>query len=232
MEFSPIRKFTTKALEVEKKGKDSQTIPFERSPKFVVGSNFVPNKQHDQTTEARFCEIVISDYFHVRTETNDYLETRTIRAEIGGDLWGAEYHADDYQADIHFLLECMQMYLSLPVKDRRQPSPREQIRQRELQAAIDESIVAWADEHLVSSSGYLDREVLKKQLFQDFRKETKSEMRQATFTANIKNYCKLDGLENNPLDKTTTQDGRIVRKSTEEGKCVEYVYIASKSDKK
>ena len=219
-------------LEVEKKGKDVQTIPFERSPKFVVGSNFLPNKCHDQSTEARFCEIVVSDYFHVQTETNDYKETRTVRDEFDQDLWIPDYSIDDRQADIHFLLECEQMYLSLPVQDRRQPSPREQMRQREMQAAIDETVMSWATEHLQAPSDYLDHEVLKKKLYDDFCEDTKSEMAQATFTTNLKQYCKLHGLEYNPKGQTNTKDGRIVRKSPENMKSVEYVYIASKSGNK
>jgi hypothetical protein len=93
-------------------------------------------RRHDPSTEGRLWPQVFSDYYHVRTPKNDYRETRTIRDDIGCNLFGAEYPEADWQADIAFMMQCLQFYLSLPVEQRRIMPPMGRVERREQRAAI------------------------------------------------------------------------------------------------
>ena len=211
-------------LEIEKKGKDIVQIDAKKSPKFAIGSNFTLNK-HDPSTEGRFCKIAVSDYFHVKTETNDYKKTHMIYDEFGQDLMGSDYSEEDWQYDINFMVECLRMYLSLPVADRRQASPTGQIKRREILSTIDDKFNEWAEEYFAPESGNLNRRIIKSSLPDIFKGETGCDMKQKSFTTNLKSFCELKGYEYNPNAKTNTKDGRIMVKDPESKKSVEYVFI-------
>ena len=53
----------TNNITVEKKGKDPVTIPFNKAPKFIFGTNYVL-KKHDPSTDARIWPVIFSDYYH------------------------------------------------------------------------------------------------------------------------------------------------------------------------
>ena len=63
--------------------------------------------------------MVFSDYYHVRSATNDYRETRSIRDDFQQNLMGTEYSEDEWQLDIAFMVQCVRFYLSLKPGERR-----------------------------------------------------------------------------------------------------------------
>lgn len=217
-------------LEIEKKGKDIVQIDSKKSPKFAIGSNFTLNK-HDPSTEGRFCKIAVSDYFHVKTDTNDYKKTHMIYDEFGQDLMAPDYSEEDWQYDINFMLECLRMYLSLPVADRRQASPTGQIKRREILSTIDEKFNEWAEDYFAPESGNLNRKILKSSPLKNFKEETGCDMKQRTFTINLKSFCELKGYEYNPECQTNTKDRRITCKDTNNKKAVEYIFIQEPESK-
>ncbi len=175
-------------MEVERKGKDPVVIPFSKAPKFGIATNHTL-KDHSPSTEGRFAPVVIADFYHVQTQLNDYRETRKISDTFGQNLLDSEYAETDWQADIHFMLECLQMYLSLPVEDRRQMPPMAHIERRELQAAIGDSIREWFDDNLGEGSEFLDQKVCSNTLYNAFVQDTHSSMSPKTFTERLKGWC-------------------------------------------
>ena len=108
----------TSDMTVNPKNNQSFTIPFEDSPKIAFTTNYVPS-DFDPSSEARLLYMVFSDYYHQKTEDNNYLETRSIRDDFGKDLYGRDYTEDEWVADINFWLQCCAFYLQLikePVK--------------------------------------------------------------------------------------------------------------------
>ena len=213
-------------MEVERKGKDPVVIPFSKAPKFGIATNHTL-KDHSPSTEGRFAPVVVADYYHVKTQLNDYRETRKISDEFHQNLLDLEYAETDWQADIHFMLECLQMFLSLPVADRRQMPPIKNIEQRELQAAISDGFRQWADEVLGEGSEYLDKPVKSDLLLGLYKQETNSPISPKGFTEQLMKWCKYASHIAcfNPASKTNQKADGDRWYQYENGKKVKFYYI-------
>ena len=213
-------------MEVERKGKDPVVIPFSKAPKFGIATNHTL-KDHSPSTEGRFAPVVVADYYHVKTQLNDYRETRKISDEFHQNLLDLEYAETDWQADIHFMLECLQMFLSLPVADRRQMPPIKNIEQRELQAAISDGFRQWADEVLGEGSEYLDKPVKADLLLGLYKQETNSPISPKGFTEQLMKWCKYAShiASFNPASKTNQKADGDRWYQYENGKKVKFYYI-------
>ena len=175
-------------ITVEKKGKDPVIITFGKAPKFIFGSNYVL-KKHDPSRDARLWPVLFSDYYHQRSVKNDYMENRSIFDDFGQHLMGEDYSESDWQADLHLMLECLQLYLSLPVGERQMMPPLGRIERREQQAALGKDFRQWAEENLGEGSEYLDRDIRLDDLYNTFRQETRSQWSPAWFTKTLKKWC-------------------------------------------
>ena len=178
----------TGCLRGEEKGNHPFLIPFAESPKFAFASNYVLRK-HDPSTMGRLWPQVFSDYYHVATKANNYLETRSIRDDFGCDLMGAEYPESDWQADIAFMLQCLQLYLSLPKEDRKVMPPMMRIERREQRAAIGKDFEQWANEFLAPDSEFIDCEVKSQDMLDNFNRETRYGWSMTKLTRHLKDYC-------------------------------------------
>ena len=224
--FETLYSMITDDLEVERKKENSFIIPFSKSPKFVVATNNTL-KDHSPSTEGRFAPVVVSDYYHVKTPKNDYCETRQISDTFGMDLLKDDYPEKDFQADIFFMLECLQMFLSLPEKDRRQDPPMDRINRRELQAAIGNNIREWLDENLGEGSEFLDRKVCSTTVYNAFVQDTHSNMAPKYFTEQLKKWCQYaDHIHCfNPASETNQKKDGDRWQLREGEKRVNYYYI-------
>ena len=177
-------------LKGEEKGNHPYIIPFSKSPKFAFATNYVL-KKHDASTERRIWPQVFSDYYHEKTPKNDYRESRTVRDDLGCNLMGTEYSEDDWQADIAFMLQCVQFYLSLPKGQRRIMPPLSRIEQREQMAAVGKDFKEWADDYFAEGGGKLDRELKADSVLNDFNNETKFGWSAKKMTQRLTEYCQL-----------------------------------------
>lgn len=220
----------TNDLRVEKKGQNSRVIPFSVSPKWAFATNFTL-RDHSPSTIRRLWPVTFSDYYHVKTKTNDYLESRTISDDFGQNLMGDDYSEADWQADIYFLLQCLQVYLKLPKSDRRQLPPMKCIERRELQATIGKSFQQWADEYFSTDSGHLDCEIKAEDIVNDFNRETHCNWSSRSVIDHLKNYCNF--AEHiacyNPASVTgkKTDGERLRRRDEKTGKQQTCYYIQS-----
>ena len=123
----------TSDMTVNPKNNQSFTIPFEESAKLGFTTNYVPI-DFDPSTEARLLYLVFSDYYHQRTEDNDYRETRSIRDDFGKDLFSKTYSENEWNADINFFLQCCRFYLSLCEESIKLLPPMENIIRRKYKA--------------------------------------------------------------------------------------------------
>ena len=174
----------------EEKGNHPFLIPFNQSPKFGFGTNYVL-RRHDPSTEGRLWPQVFGEYYHVKTKDNDYRETRTIADDFGENLMGAEYAESDWQADIAFMLECLQFYLSLPKADRKQMPPLKQIERREHMVAVGKDFGEWCDEFFGEGSDCLDREIMAQTILNEFNRETGYKWTMTNLTRHLKAYCEF-----------------------------------------
>ena len=213
----------------EEKGNHPFQIPFSKSPKFAFATNYVL-KKHDASTERRIWPQVFSDYYHEATALNDYRESRSIRDDLGCNLMGTEYSETDWQADIAFMLQCLQFYLSLPKGSRRILPPLSRIERREQMAAVGKDFKQWADEFFAVGSGHLDCELKADQVLSDFNRETLFGWPPKRMTQHLNAYCQLTEHIHclNPTSVTHKQkDGERWVRRDENGQQKAYYYIMS-----
>lgn len=155
-------------MTVNPKNNQSYSIAFEDSPKLAFTTNYVP-ADFDPSSEARLLYMVFSDYYHQRTQENDYLESRSIRDDFGKDLYGYDYTDEEWNLDLNFFAQCCQFYLQHS-REKMQP-PMANIITRKLKADMGESFEEWATGYFSEESGRLDQELEKQQVVDDLKRE-------------------------------------------------------------
>jgi hypothetical protein len=215
-------------LRGEEKGNHPFLIPFSKSPKLAFATNYVLQR-HDPSTMGRLWPQLFSDYYHVATKQNDYRESRGIRDDFGQNLMGTDYTEQDWQADIALMLQCLQLYLSLPKDDRKQMPPMSLIERREKRAVIGKDFEQWATEYLAPDSGNLDTEIKSLDMLANFNLETKYGWSLSKFTRHLKDYCEYaDHIHClNPATKTGRKADGMPWVKRENGSQVRYYYIQS-----
>lgn len=204
----------TSDMTVNPKNNQSFTIPFEESPKLAFTTNYVP-AEFGPSSEARLLYMVFSDYYHQRTEENDYQETRSIRDDFGKELYSKAYSEAEWNADINFFLQCCRFYLSLASEGIKILPPMDNIVRRKFKADMGTNFEDWATTYFSEESGRLDTFVVREKAFNDFKQF--SGLNKATtqsFTKKLRAFVKLcpyiDSL--NPDDLCNSQH-RIIRRA-------------------
>ena len=225
----------TSDMTVNPKNNQSFTIPFEQSPKIAFTTNYVP-ADFDPSSEARLIYMVFSDYYHQKTEDNDYLETRSIRDDFGKDLYSRDYSEDEWLADLNFFLQCCRFYLSLTNELVKILPPMDNIIQRKWKFDMGEAMYEWANAYFSEGSGNLDKLIPRARALEDFKSQTgQYKTTSQSFSRRLKAFAEqcdyIDSL--NPSDLQNS-GGRIVRKHrelpTEEEKAVDMIYMRSKRE--
>lgn len=158
----------TSDMTVNPKNNQSFTIPFKDSPKIAFTTNYVPS-DFDPSSEARLLYMVFSDYYHQKTEDNDYLETRSIHDDFGKDLYSLDYTEEEWNADLNFFLQCCRFYLSLSGELVKLQPPMNNIVKRKFKADMGANFEDWAYSYFSPESGRLDTFVVRSQAFADFK---------------------------------------------------------------
>lgn len=231
-DFNRFYSLISDDMTVNPKNQAQITIPFERSAKFVFSSNFVPNDQN-ASSEARRFYMVFSDYYHMKSEENDYLETRTIQTDFGKELHAASYSEEEWNADINFFMQCLQFYLQLCKQDMniKIVPPMYNIMQRMRRQQMGVNFEEWADAYFAMESGNLDRDIPRSVIFDDFRIHANSGKTSAQkFKKQLEAFCQFaDHIEClNPADMHNSGN-RILKRdpSRNNGKPEEYFFVRS-----
>ncbi|MDR0714796.1 MAG: hypothetical protein LBF89_11160 [Bacteroidales bacterium] len=207
---------------VNPKNNKSYEIPFDMAPKMCITTNFAPTSS-DPSVQARMLYTVFSDYYHEKTDENDYRATHSIRDDFDMDLQDALYSETDWNADINFLADCIRFYLSTTGKSVKINPPMYSIQQRMLLASMGQTFHDWAVVYFDA-----DGEHVNVMLPKD---DTKNEYLRASgaknwttnrFSKSLKSFCNKYGYRLNPKEYRNTS-GRIIRKH--DGKSVEMIYI-------
>lgn len=158
----------TSDMTVNPKNNRSFTIPFSQSPKLAFTTNYVPT-EFNQSTEGRLIYMVFSDYYHQRTEENDYLESRSIRDDFGKSLYDEAYSEEEWNADINFLMQCCAWYLTLVDKPDKIQSPMHNIMIRKHKADMGANFEEWANSYFAPESGHLNTFIVREKAYYDFK---------------------------------------------------------------
>ena len=91
---------------------NNKEIRFEDSPKVAFTSNFAPPIKYDDTSSfRRILFVVMSDYYHTKTEDNGYKESRVISDDFGYTILTRGYKEEYFNEDFNFMMECLKYYL-------------------------------------------------------------------------------------------------------------------------
>lgn len=214
-------------LEVNPKNNQSYEIPFEKVPKFCITSNFTL-RNIDPSTEGRILYSVFSDFYHVRTETEDYAEDFTIRDDFGKNLF-LDYTEDEWNADFNFFAYCLQFYLGVPREIKLNP-PLDNVNKRNLRTEMTEVFKTWADVYFDAHQGYCDKLIARDDAFKDFsEKSGQHKWTTNKFTRALKAWARYTEFVIclNP-EAFRNSSGRIIRKIG--GEAAEMIYVQTKEE--
>lgn len=219
----------TGGMTVNPKNNHSFYIEFESSPKFAFSTNYVPGN-FDSSSDARLIYTVFSDYYHQKTDENDYLETRSIYDDFGKNLFSqTDYTESEWNADLNFFARCLQFYLSTVHSGIKIQPPMGNIMKRKHKADMGDNFEAWANTYFAKDSGNLDRLIVRKKAyddFKDFAKVTNTFWSMQRFTKALKGFAALCPYVQtlNPESMRNGSD-RITRKV--DGKSEDMIYLQS-----
>lgn len=225
----------TSDMTVNPKNNQSFTIPFEDSPKIAFTTNYVP-ADFDPSSEARLLYMVFSDYYHQKTEDNDYQESRSIRDDFNKDLFSKTYSDDEWNQDLNFILQCVKFYLSVCSEPVKLLPPMNNIIFRKHKQDMGANFEDWAQVYFSPDAGRLDTFLSRSKVFEDFKANggRVQGMTPQTFLRKLKAFVLLcPWIEELNPKHLQNSSGRIVRR--EEGapagsSPVEMIYLKKKAE--
>lgn len=232
----------TGSMTINPKGNHIFTIPFSQSPKIGFTTNYVPS-DFDPSSNARLIYMVYSDYYHEKTEQNDYLESRSIRDDFNKVLLTEAYTEEEWSGDFAFAMQCVQFYLRLKHEHptlKIQP-PMENIRTRKLKRDMGENFEEWAYQFFAEDSGHLDVQLVRTEVFEDYKRYSNvTGVKMKSFSRKLRAFAQVCPYiyEIDPQEFRNSQGRNIVTRNAgdpldpKRTKTVEMVYVRSVAGEK
>ena len=193
-------------------------------------TNYVPSS-FDPSNVRRLLFMVFSDYYHQKTEDNDYLETRSVSDDFGKNLLPPEATYEEWNADINFLLQCERFYLSVCQENIMILPPMKNIITRRSLTAMGDTFYEWASSYFAIDSGRLNTLIPRDEAYKACKEYTNmTNMVSTTFKKKLEHFVKVTAWidELNPLDKCNGDENKQRRRIKTNG--VEYIYLSSTVD--
>ncbi len=219
-EYLPFKQFydnITSDITINTKNVSAYTLTFQDAPKFAFTTNYVP-KEFDGSSVGRMLFVVFSDYYHQRTEDNDYLETRQIRSDFNKDLFGSAYTEAEWEADINFILQCVRFYLSVAQKPVKIEPQMGNIIFRKYLRDMSDNFKEWAEGYFsIDENGKgdnLDCEIVREKAFEDYKRFSGvSKITMQKFSKSLKGFCfTCDYIAELNPEELHNSGGRIMRR--------------------
>ncbi len=241
LNFRFFFEFITGNQVVNNKNGDIFSIPFEQLCKMIWLTNF--SFTTDPSTEARILYCVFSDFYHEKSESNDYLETRQPKDDFGKDLF-SQFEPGEFNQFYNTITYCIQFFLQCPVKLN---PPMSNVTKRKLQREMGVEFESWASIYFNPIAGNTDRLLVKEEMMEEFKLSMPKNFNptSAWFKRAVEAYCKYHGYAFNPEELLNDKkDKRIVHQvpdrhldksgnwmSAVNKKAKELVYIQTDFDK-
>lgn len=218
----------TGKMVVNPKNKDAFILEFKDSPKVAFTSNHAI-KKFDASLRRRTWFTAFTDYYHSDDPMRG-LKERSPYTEFHKNLI-QDYSPDEMNGFYNFMFNCISVWHKLRV--RIQP-PMKQIEQRNLQRAITDEFIWWAEDWFTAER--LDVIVNKDEAFDAYKstlnRKIQDSIKMQTFKKKLIMYCAYKGWVFNPpellLSETERQRNDIRRKA--DGKDLYFFYIDTRKD--
>lgn len=217
----------TGKMKVNPKNTRQYTLDYHEVPKFGFTSNFTV-RNLDSSAERRLMYTVFSDYYH-HSKDNFYREHRTPEDDFGKKLLDDDFSQEEWNDFYNFMIQACHFYLQY---DKIEP-PMSNVEKRNLLGLMGDEFKEWADVYLSRESGRLNRLEIKLEAFDDFKHNTKSQMKANNFSIRMKAWVKFNNYLLNPDHLgLKNSDGRILQKGDYMGsnKTLEYFWIQEGND--
>lgn len=199
--FFPI---VTGPLKANPKGSASYTIPFRKSPKMCITSNFPPRK-NDKTTRRRLWFTAFADYYH-KNPNGEYREERLPIKEFGKTLF-SEFTPEEWNMYHNTAAYCTMEWM----KHGQVEPPMETLMKNQYKNAMGETFHAWADAYFSEAANRLDNMVPRYMAFETFKRQHMAQISAQGFMEKLRNWCFYHGYKLDPESAVNSKDGRIVK---------------------
>ena len=221
----------TSDMTVNPKNNRSFTISFDESPKMAFTTNYVPS-DFGPSSKARSLYMVFSDWYHEKTEDNDYHETRSIRDDFGKTLYAYDYSDEEWNTDLNFWLQCCRFYLSVKDSGIKPQPPMSNMEKRHLKATMGSNFEDWASGYFSIEGGHLDEYIARDEAFNDYQRYSNvNRITMQAFTKKLKSFCKLcpwiDCLNPPEMCNSGGRIQRAVQVTPELRKTKDMIYVRS-----
>lgn len=180
--FEMFYPLITTGIEVEKKRQQAFFIPFERSPKILISSNYIIKGSGGTSEKRRKFEFELANYFDDKHTPEDEFGNRFF------DGWKQEQWDEFY----YFMMECVQFYLANGLVEAEPIN----LNRASLIAETNSTFIEFAM-HYVQTDTWLDKRAQLGQFNKEFSQDITSHM----FTKYLKAYANESG--NQYIDKSS-----------------------------
>jgi hypothetical protein len=193
-------------VQVNPKGKKPFTIPFEKAGKWAFTTNYTP-RDLGPSTERRILYSVFSDYYHNKGESDDYLEFRDPKTDLGRTLF-VDFDQADWNDFYQVMIHALQFFLTTDEKIR---PAMENVNKRNLLSAMGNNFHEWAMAYFSEYSERLDRYFVREEAQKMFNLVNKTDISPQSFKERLKAYCRYYGYILNPKEYQDKK-GAIIKK--------------------
>jgi hypothetical protein len=186
----------TSSIPVNPKHQKGYELPFDKSPKLAIDTNFALRKA-DQSILRRLHFLAFSDYYHKKDKR--YESEVSPSLEFGKSFF-VDWDEKEYNLFFNLMANCIQLYLQVGLIN----APMESIEKRNQRQQMGEDFLEWSEEYF--THGRLNCMLPKKDLYDGFRdnfKYSQKEYSSHRFKKNIEAYCAYSGYEFNPAKLIT-----------------------------
>ena len=223
--FQAVYGIIDSGVTVNRKNEGSFVIPYQAAPNLVMCSNFAP-PDNNPSTRRRIIPVIFSDYYHYKVD-NAYHETRQVKEDFGTDLFNHAYSEDDYNADCNFMIDCLQLFLTMKSLNRVCQPPLVNFEKRIHHQLIGDVLLEFFDDYFIDQ-GNSDRLIPKFDVYNALKRWSDGRnngMTMNRFKKTLIEYCKYRNFEFNPASLCTANDNRIIRCRKENDRKVTCEYI-------
>ncbi len=209
--FQAIYGIIDSGVTVNRKNEGSFVIPYQAAPNLVMCSNFAP-PDNNPSTRRRIIPVIFSDYYHYRVDSA-YRETRQVKDDFGIDLFNHAYSEEDYNADCNFMIDCLQLFLTMKSEKRVCQPPLANFEKRIHHQLIGDVLLEFFDDYFLDQ-GNADRLIPKFEAYNALKRwfdGRNNSMTMNRFKKTLMEYCNYRNFEFNPSSICNSNDNRIIR---------------------
>lgn len=219
--FDNLYTTITGDLNVNPKNNQPYIVPFDKSPKFAISTNY-SLRETSPSTMRRLLVGAFSDWYH--HGDNQEKKSRAPMDDFGRRMFN-DWKDNDWNHFFNFAAQACRFYLSVNEKI---SAPDANVQKRNSLAAMGVAFQNWADRYLMdylNTSLEGDVYLNKREAEESVKNSEKSlsGMTAHAFVGKLKNWCIYNDVILNPKEKVTTKDGRIFK--WVDGKSVEHYYL-------